>query len=186
MNEDNKPGIFTATGGGLTPHLGRMRSSRLSRRHGSGLFHEDAYTRILNRLLRTEWNIIESYRLLQNHEGVADIARAMQRRHAETGKVLVTMIIAHRGLPDDSLTLGAEASLFFLNAARVLPHGLVMRTRIGACRQLEKLLVVRFGRALRIAPQRDVPTLKELRRACLRNLEKLRESHQPPERDDLA
>lgn len=186
MPEGTKPNILTAAGGGLTPTLSRVRGSRLTRRQGSGLFHEDAYTRVLNRLLRTEWNIIESYRLLQDHAFFGDLARTLQRRHADTGKALVNMIIAHRGLPDDTLTLGAEASLFFLHAARMLPASLAARTRIGVCRQLEKLLVARFGRALRVAPQRDVPTLKEMRRACLGNLERLSETLRGDERDDLA
>lgn len=127
----------------------------------STLFHDDQYIRKLNQLLNSEQLCVNIYAHMAVH--MEPIRTHLADQHQRAGRMLRTIIIANRGLPEDHSAISDEAPRWILHAIEALPKRLSAFAAHHACRRLEQQLMDHYEEILEMAPASDAHDLKTLR-----------------------
>lgn len=149
--------IFQTAGGGNAGSFGA--SAALLRERGAPVattFRSNEYIHRLNRALQAEMRAVSAYRGL----GVRfDEAHAA---HQDSGKELVRLIIANRGIPEDRTALSFGLTRTLIHLCNAMPARLGERATLGTLQKIEGHLVQSYKKLQTMAPSRDRPILDEL------------------------
>jgi hypothetical protein len=153
--------IFQTAGSGDLGSLG-LRRALAGAPVPATTFRNNAYIHRLNRTLQAEMRAVSAYRSSGDETGSAAFLDLAETGHQDSGKALVRLIIANRGIPEDRSALSLGLTRTFIQLCALMPPALTRRMTHGTLKQLEKSLIASYKKLLAAAPNRDVHVLEEL------------------------
>src|SRR5262249_32611129 len=148
--------IFQTASGGDVGSLG-LRRALSHAQVPATTFRHNAYIHRLNRTLQAEMRAVSAYRSASSKSASARLLDDAETGHQESGKTLVRLIIANRGIPEDRSALSLGLTRTFIQLCTLVPTELSRRVTLGTLKQLEKNLIASYRKLLEAAPGRDVP-----------------------------
>lgn len=133
-------------------------------------FQTNPYIHRLNRTLQAEKRAVTAYNAARRQLGsICDLADIAIPMHQTSGKQLINLIIANRGIPEDKTAISIGLTRTIITACRVIPDPVALKATLGTLQGVERHLVFSYKKLKNIAPRRDINILDELLRNAVKS-----------------
>jgi hypothetical protein len=154
--------IFQTAGCGYTGAIGFKSGLLADAPSQATTFRSDDYIHRLNRTLQAEVRALSAYVSLAHHRSLEPVIAEGSASHHHASRELVRLVIASRGVPEDRSALSIGLTRRLVTLFNRMPSGLAERATVVTLRQLERQLIPNYKHLLKVAPARDLDTLREL------------------------